>query len=184
MRLLFMLLLWLSLVDLSNQKSFDSAVFGVKISQSSTGSIISYIALRYSADGNLREKRPCNKDEFIKIISGFWPTNFNSKRENFFEKNGVVGGVFVNDTLLQKVSYCPALDSLWKIRYSDYPFSGNDEKGWSLSGNRPSLKQEKYLSDRYHIKQLDFEYIIDSNFWNLMRDVSDTIWISNYRFIQ
>ena len=184
MRLFFMLLLWLSLVELSNPKSFDHSVFGVRISQVATGNIVSFIAMRYSTDGNLREKRPCNKDEFIKIISGFWPSNYNPKRENLFEKNGIFGGVYVNDSLLQKVAYCPALDSLWKIRYSDFPFQGNNEKGWSLNSNKPSLKQEKYLSDRYHIKQLDFEYIIDTNFWNLLKDVSDSTWISNYRFIQ
>ena len=55
------------------------------------------------------------------------------------------------------------------------------EKGWSKGLYKPSATQEIYLSQRYHFKQLDFEYIVDTNFWNLLRDASDPNWIEAYK---
>lgn len=159
-------------------------VFGVKISTGANSTLVSYIAMRYSDDGVLRAKRIyTSKDEFIKVLSGYWPSPFNPQKIDYFKENNVMGGVFVNDTIRIEVGYCPALDSLWKIRFSEWPYKGWSQAGWSLNKSRPSLKQEEYLAKRYHIKQLDFDYIVDTNFWNLLYDVTDSTWISNYKFI-
>lgn len=159
-------------------------VFGAKISTGPNSSMVSFVAMRYSSDGILRAKRYyTSKDEFIKVLSGYWPSPFNPERIDYFKENKVMGGVFVNDTIRVEIGYCPALDSLWKIRFSDWPYKGMNEAGWSLGKMRPGLKQEQYLAERYHIKQLDFEYIVDTNFWKLLYDVTDSTWISNYKFI-
>jgi hypothetical protein len=159
-------------------------VFGVRIAMSSNSQMTTFIGLRYSAEGVLREKRYFSKDEFIKVASGFWPSPFNPKRINYFEQENVFGGVYVNDTFLEKIPYCPVLDSLWKIRYSDYPFRGVNDVGWSNGLYKPTTAQEKYLIDRYHIKHLDQDYFIDTNFWVLLRDVSDSAWVANYHAIR
>lgn len=157
-------------------------VFGVRIAMESNSQMTSYVALLYSQEGILRRKSTFKKDDFIRMLSGFWPSPFNPKRINYFEQENVFGGVYVNDTLLEKIPYCPAFDSLWKIRWSDYPFRGStDNFGWSNGLYRPTETQEKYLIDRYRIRHLDFDYFIDTNFWILLRDVSDTAWIRNYR---
>lgn len=159
-------------------------VFGAKISTGPNSTVVSFVAMRYSSDGVLRAKRYyASKDEFIKVLSGYWPSPFNPQRIDYFKENHVMGGVFVNDTIRVEIGYCPALDSLWKIRFSDWPYKGWSEAGWSLNRMRPSLKQEEYLAARYHIKQLDFDYIVDTNFWKLLYDVTDSTWISNYKFI-
>ncbi|TSJ41688.1 hypothetical protein [Fluviicola chungangensis] len=160
-------------------------VFGVRIATGVNSSVVSFVAMKYSDDGILRAKRYfTSKDEFIKVLSGYWPSPFNPDKTDYFKLNNIVGGVFVNDTIRAEIGYCPALDSLWKIRFSDWPYVGRNEAGWSLNRIRPSLKQEEYLANRYHIKQLDFDYIVDTNFWKLMYDVTDTTWIENYKFIQ
>ena len=160
-------------------------VFGARISIGVNSSMVSFVAMKYSADGILRAKRVyTSKDEFIKVLSGYWPSPFNPGRIDYFKANKIVGGVFVNDTIRVEIGYCPSLDSLWKIRFSDWPYHGHNEAGWSLDKTRPSLKQEKYLADRYHIKQLDFDYIVDTNFWKLLYDVTDPKWIEEYKFIQ
>lgn len=162
----------------------SKVVFGVKISTGANSGLVSFVAMRYSDDGVLRAKRIyTSKDEFIKVLSGYWPSPFNPQKIDYFKENNVMGGVFVNDTIRIEVGYCPALDSLWKIRFSDWPYKGWNQAGWSLNKSRPSLKQEEYLSKRYNIKQLDFDYIVDTNFWNLLYDVTDSAWISNYKFI-
>lgn len=155
-------------------------VFGVRVSMGHNSQMTSFIALRYSTDGLLKEQKIFAKDEFIKVLSGFWPSPFNPQRINYFEREKVFGGVYVNDTLLEKIPYCPAFDSLWKIRYSIYPFRGVNEEGWSNGMYKPSPSQERYLIERYNIKHLDQDYFLDTNFWNLLRDVSDSAWIVNY----
>lgn len=156
-------------------------VFGVKIAMTVNSQMTSFIAMRYSSEGILREKRVYCKDDFIRIVSGDWPSSFNPKRVNLFQEHGVFGGVYHNDTIKKSFPFCPVLDSLWKLRFSDYPFRGGNEVGWSLGLYKPSYKQEKYLSDRYHFKQMDFEYIVDTNFWKLLQDVSDTNWVFQYK---
>lgn len=159
-------------------------VFGAKISTGPNSTLVSFVAMKYSEDGILRGKRYyTSKDEFIKVLSGYWPSPFNPQKIDLFKANKVIGGVFVNDTIRAEVGFCPALDSLWKIRFSDWPYHGRNEAGWSLNRTRPSLKQEEYLTERYHIKQLDFDYIVDTNFWKLLYDVTDSTWIENYKFM-
>ena len=160
-------------------------VFGARISIGANSRVVSFVAMRYSNDGILRAKRVfTSKDEFIKVLSGYWPSPFNPGKIDYFKQNKIVGGVFVNDTIRAEIAYCPALDSLWKIRFSDWPYHGKNEAGWSLGRIRPSLKQEEYLAKRYNIKQLDFDYIVDTCFWKLLYDVTDSTWIENYKFIQ
>ncbi|MDH4474568.1 MAG: hypothetical protein QE487_18335 [Fluviicola sp.] len=159
-------------------------VFGVRISMTHSSQMTSFIAIRYNSEGALREKRIFSREDFIKVLSGFWPSPFNPKRINYFEQENVLGGVYVNDTFLEKIPYCPAFDSLWKIRYSDFPFRGGSEVGWSNGLYKPVLSQEKYLIDRYHIKHLDQDYFIDTNFWVLLRDISDSTWRANYRALK
>lgn len=157
-------------------------VYGVRISTGANSQMLSFIAKRYDGMGNLKAQRIySDKDEFIKVVAGFWPSPFNPSKTNYFELYQVFGGVYVNDTINAKISYCPALDSLWKIRFSEWPHHGYNEPGWSLSKFRPSLEQESYLSKRYNIKELDFEFIVDTNFFKLLQDVSNPEWIAAYK---
>lgn len=184
MRSAIVILLWMLGSSVLLPQEGDRVVFGVRIAMGHNSTMTNFIALRYSADGALRERRQYERDDFIRILSGYWPSSFNPQRINYFEQENVLGGVLYDSATLQQYPYCPALDSLWKIRFSDFPFRGGNETGWSLDMYKPSVKQEQYLIDRYHIKHLDLDYIIDTNFWVLLRDVSDSTWIVNYRSIQ
>lgn len=159
----------------------DYAVFGVRISMGANSQLVSFVAIRYSYDGILREKKNYNKSEFIRVLSGDWPSIFNPSRKNLLIENGIEGGVFYNDTIKQSFPYCPIFDSLWKLRYSDYPMRNSAEKGWSKGLYKPSNAQEQFLAQTYHFKQMDFEYIIDTNFWNLLRDASTPKWVDSYK---
>lgn len=182
-------LLWISLMLLLGSflpQEESKIVFGVRIATEANSQVVSYIAIKYGSGGVISSKRVfTSKDEFIRVLSGSWPSPFNPKRINYFELNKVRGGVFKDSVLRKEYPYCPSLDSLWKLRFSDWPYNNRPlETGWSLNRYKPGPKQEKYLCDRYNIKHLDFDYIVDTNFWNLMRDVSDSSWIATYKFIQ
>ena len=73
------------------------------------------------------------------------------------------------------------MDSLWKLRYSDYPFRNNTDRGWSNELYKPSSNQAKFLYKNYGIYDIDFNYFIDSNFWQILKDVQDENWINRYR---
>ncbi len=164
------------------EQQTDRSVFGVRIGLASNGQMVTFIGLTITPSGTVRNQRFYTHDEFIHVLSGDWPSPFNPGKKNLFEVNKVIGGIIVNDTFMKKYAYCPAFDSLWKIRYADYPtLGGTREPGWSLGIYTPSLKQVKYISDRYHISYLDNDYVVDTNFWQLLRDVTDTAWIIEYK---
>lgn len=182
-QLLFILLCCICTISVQNYREIppDKICFGVRIAMGPNSELTNFVALRYSGYGVLREKRNYSKNDFIKIIAGEWPSHFNPTQQNLFEANSIVGGVQKDHQLRLSQPYCPVLDSLWKLRYSDFPYNTGKEKGWSKGLYKPSSIQEKYLSQHYHFKQLDFEYIVDTNFWNLLRDASNPNWIEAYK---
>lgn len=155
-------------------------VFGVRVALQSTGSLVTFVC--YLDNGRVyTHKRVVSQDEFIKILSGHWPSLYNPKRINYFEEQNIFGGVLVDSITGKTSTYCPALDSLWKIRFSTFPFRTSAENGWAHRLQRPSLAQEKYLYDNYKVAQIDGEFFLDTNFWRITRDVVDSGWIMNYK---
>ncbi len=133
---------------------------------------------------NLMNKRVLRRDEFIYYFSGFYPSKYNPTRINYFDKYGIWGGVYVDSISNEKIPYCPALDSLWKVRYSEFPaLGGYEHYGWSNDKLNPSAGQMQYLMDRYNIKGINNEYIFDDKFILLLKDMTDSLWIENYKAI-
>lgn len=156
--------------------------FGVRISFQADGEILTYMAYQKTSNQNVN-KRIITKDQFIKYASGNWPNPFNRLRTNLFEKYSIPCGCFKDSLFKTESLNCDALDSLWKIRFSSYPFQGFSDEGWSQNFYRPSDKQLAFLRDRYKIKNLDSDFFIDTNLWQLLKDVQDEEWILNYRSI-
>ncbi len=159
----------------------SKAVFGVRISISGNSGMYVFEGRRYDSNGMIRDHSLMTKDDFIRFASGEWPSIFNPKRENFFQKYQIFGGVEHIDSFNIKVPYCPAIDSLWKIRFNLSPFKGGMDFGWANNGYGPSLAQKKYLSDRYQVKNLDGEFFVDTCLWMLLKDVRDSLWIADYK---
>jgi hypothetical protein len=182
-QLLYILLCCICTISVQNFREIppDKIYFGVRIAMGPNSELSNFVAFRYSGYGVLREKRNYTKNDFIKIIAGEWPSHFNPTQQNLFEANNIVGGVQKDQQLRLSQPYCPVLDSLWKLRFSDFPYNTGKEKGWSKGLYKPSSIQEQYLSQRYHFQQMDFEYIVDTNFWNLLRDASSVNWIATYK---
>lgn len=154
--------------------------FGVCISYQATGKITTYMAC--IKDGTrISSKRILQEDEFIKFASGFWPSIYNPTRENLFVQEGLACGIIVDSLTRKQYPYCSPMDSLWKIRFSDFPFQNKQDVGWSGKAFRPSTGQEQYLHREFAIYNIDRDYFIDTNFWKLMRSVNDPEWILFYK---
>ena len=155
-------------------------VFASKVCVQANGEV--YMLLAFIDNGiTLSHKKILTKDEFTKFASGFWPSIYNPERRNYFKENKLDCGVIENHEFNQKIPYCTPLDSLWKIRFSMYPFTNNNDKGWSEGMYRPSEKQSLYLLERYGLKSFESSYFIDDKFWLLLRDMQDPAWVLMYK---
>jgi hypothetical protein len=155
-------------------------VFGVQISHIHTTKFYSFVA--FLDNGNeLTYRKILTTDDFVKIASGHWPSIYNPTRTNLFEQHQIGCGMFKDSLLLDPIPYCFPVDSLWKIRYSDFPFNVSTERGWSNDYNKPSRRQAKYLAEHYLVNDVNRDYFLDTNLWNILRDVRDPEWIKNYK---
>ncbi len=155
-------------------------VFGVQV-RFQTGTTM-YALVAFQDNGmQLINKKFLTIDDFVKIASGYWPSIYNPTRENLFKKYNVDCEMFNDSIHLKPIPVCFPVDSLWKIRFSDFPFNTSSEKGWSGDLNRPSPKQTAYLRTNYHVDNVDLNYFLDTNFWKILHDVQDSMWIVNYK---
>jgi hypothetical protein len=174
----------LSFSGTKQQKQDMEPVFGVAFGYNQMNEYYHLVAYQRIGE-NLLNKRILRRDDFIYYFSGFYPSKYNPTRINYFDKYGIFGGVYVDSISNEKIPYCPSLDSLWKIRYSEYPaLDASEHYGWSNDKLNPSPGQMEYLKNRYNIKGINNEYIMDKHFIQLLRDATDSLWIENYKSIQ
>lgn len=179
---LIILLIWLISASVVYTERAHGC-FGVRVSIGANSEICTYAC--WLDNGRvLTNKRIFDRKSFVKILSGEWPSVYNPDRINYFDEYGLNCGNYFDSTVWTEVNYCSPIDSLWKIRFATYPFKHNTEMGWSNKYHKPSPKQEKYLYDRYGITSVDTDFFLDTNFWRLMKDVSDTGWINNYKTLR
>lgn len=157
-------------------------VFGVQVNMQANSQLISIVAYIHNGRA-LTNKKILTKDEFVRYASGFWPSVYNPQKKNLFIEQDIPCGLEKDPITNKSIPLCFPMDSLWKIRYSDYPFRNNDEKGWSAELFKPSSNQAVYLYKNYGIYDIDFSYFIDTNFWKILKDVQNPDWIRNYRSI-
>jgi hypothetical protein len=158
-------------------------IFGVRISFQSNSLLTTYVC--YIDNGrSYAYKKILTEKEFIYYASGKWPSIYNPEKRNLFEERNLSCGIYTDSFSNKETEYCIPLDSLWKIRFSSYPFRPSNEMGWSPRLMRPSEKQELYLYQNYGVRNVDIDFFVDSAFWQLLSDVQDTMWIANYKSLR
>lgn len=185
LRLTTIIAIWIVTTSVYDCDNTPRPVFGVRVAVGPNSSINQYACFILN-NGVLTKKRTYDEKSFIKIVSGKWPSIYNPDRVNFFDSMNVNCGVLKDSVTLIEYHYCQPLDSLWKLRYEIYPFRGvaTDQIGWTGRLNKPSLKQEKYLYDRYNVGSIDAQYFVDTSFWMLLQDVQDPAWVASYKAMQ
>ena len=163
--------------------SYSTPVFGARVSIGANSQITTYACFLYNGRV-LTKKRILDRETFIKFLSGHWPSIYNPSRINHFELNNVPGGIEIDSATTDEFAFCPSLDSLWKIRYTTYPFRNGVGRGWSNKFMKPSPKQEIHLNERYGVGHIDSDFFLDTSFWKLLTDVRDTTWIQSYRLLR
>ncbi len=174
-----LILLWVissSVIEMNSNRP----VFGVKVSIGANSQITTFVAYNYNGRV-LTKKRVLDRETFVKFVSGHWPSIYNPYKKDYFAEHNINCALITDELTNKKIIECLPIDSLWKIRFSTYPFQHNIEKGWSNKYHKPSPKQEIYLSNNYGVNHIDGDFFLDTNFWKILQDVSDPIWIANYK---
>ena len=178
--LIILLFVWCFSTSIFNNRVKHQSGFGIRIALQANGEVLTYIG--YLTTSNERTiKQNLSREQFIKYSSGYWPSQFNPDRTNYFSSFSINCGCRKDSLFKSEYIFCDALDSLWKIRFSQYPYIGISEEGWSHTPYRPSLKQQRFLYDTYQLNNIDSDYFLDSNLWILLKDVQDEQWIEKYK---
>ncbi len=158
------------------------AVFGVRIAIQANSGLTTFVCFLDNGR-TLSQRKILSQREFVYIASGKWPSIYNPQRRNYFEERNLTIGIYTDSFSFQETDYCVPCDSLWKLRFSRFPFNTVNESGWSNEKYRPSDLQEKYLFEAYNVRNIDADYFLDSNFWKILSDVQDGRWVLNYKAI-
>jgi hypothetical protein len=158
-------------------------VFGVRVAFQANSEITTFVCFMDEGYA-FTHKRILNKTEFIQIASGKWPSMYNPKRINHFAEHNLDCGMYRDSFSIKEYPVCVPFDSLWKLRFSTYPFKSSLESGWSSKMYRPSEKQELFLYNNYNIRSIDENFFLDTSFWKLLSDIQDPIWIANYKSLK
>ncbi|MBI2258111.1 MAG: hypothetical protein HYU67_04330 [Flavobacteriia bacterium] len=181
MKILFFVLCWFCLSSVRFIGEIRP-VFGVQVNMQANSKLYSMVVYIHNGRA-LTHKKIITREEFILYASGTWPSIYNPQRRNLFEERNIPCGIEKDPITKRDIPFCNPLDSLWKIRYSDYPFRTFAGKGWSNELYKPSSQQQKYLYEHYGIYDIDFNYFLDEHFWQILKDVQDENWIRRYRSI-
>ncbi|WP_343785724.1 hypothetical protein [Wandonia haliotis] len=152
--------------------------FGVSITTSPVGNDMTFAIIRPTYGGRVTVTH-ISRNDFLHIASGKWKHPINPHQENLFEEHDVFGGLFVDSISGEESLFCPALDSLWKVKYNTNPYYFKSE-GWAHGNYMPSAKQQQYLYEEYGVYNLNTDFFADTSFWKILRDVTQPEWIQNY----
>jgi hypothetical protein len=151
--------------------------FGVKLGIAPSGALTQYAIIRYKNDA-LVSIQPTDLSRLVKIATGRWPLPKTYIFHDYFKQYNMNNDSLPDGT---PIDYGVAFDSLWKVRFSHHPFDQNREDGWSQGDIRPSLKQQKFIYDRYGVRGYDQAYFADSSFFKLLKDVMNPAWVEEYK---
>ncbi|MBP5503982.1 MAG: hypothetical protein J6Y24_14455 [Bacteroidales bacterium] len=107
-------------------------------------------------------------DGFVNRAAGRERSAANTKGANYFANFGIQNPGVVGD--------------LWKLRYTEYPYHGNNEQGWSTNDSIPTLPSEAQMEilKKYGISRMS-DYCYGIMAFMLLHDMEDPAWIEKYK---
>lgn len=172
---------WLLLIFLpanqhvtSVQQTGAKSYFGVLLSVNTTGHDMIYAIITEDASGF--SHRFITRQEFVNIAQGKWRLRPNIKQENLFDKYGIVWGIDEDRDLL----HVPILDSLWKVRYRQFPYI-RGAQGWANDVYMPSALQQLHLSEYFNVNNINTDFFAGDDFWKLLQSAQSEEWKEEYK---
>ena len=136
--------------------------FGISLMTSYTGFIrYGYIQIKSTGAEKITW---LSREQFIQQATGQTVSKANPDKKNYLEDYEIMWQSFEN---------------LWKLRYTEYPYEGNQEKGWAGRDFAPSDAQWSFLKRNYHYSKLD-QFLYGDDMWKLVKDSQDPDWQNQY----
>lgn len=139
-----------------------SGYFGISLMTSYNG-FIRYGFIQIKSTGE-QQITWLSRDQFLQQASGQTVSKANPQKKNFLEDKEILWESFEN---------------LWKLRYSEYPYEGSKEKGWSGLDFAPSDAQWSFLKRNYNYSSLS-QFLYGDDMWKLVKDSQDPDWQNQY----
>jgi hypothetical protein len=137
--------------------------FGFSLVPTLNGSLITFVIVRELRDGS-KKITSISKDTFILQSMGLQVSKANPKKESFFKKYNITPAT---------------LDEIWKLRYSEQPYSQRKIPGWANKESIPSNGQMVELN-KFGIYNM-FSYCYGEKAFKLLQLIEDPSWVVRYK---
>ncbi|MBO4372455.1 MAG: hypothetical protein J5826_05940 [Bacteroidales bacterium] len=126
-----------------------------------------FVEIHINPDGTLKYTY-LTMDGFVNRAAGRERSAANSKGANYFTNFGIKNPGIVGD--------------LWKLRYTEYPYHGSNEQGWSTNDSVPTMPSEAQMAilKKYGIFRIS-DYCYGLMAFMLLHDMEDPAWIEKYK---
>lgn len=126
-----------------------------------------FVEIHINPDGSLKYTY-LTMDGFVNRAAGRERSAANSKGANYFANFGIKNPGIVGD--------------LWKLRYTEYPYHGSNEQGWSTNDSVPTLPSDAQMAilKKYGIYKIS-DYCFGLMAFMLLHDMEDPAWIEKYK---
>jgi hypothetical protein len=144
--------------------------FGFNLIPNAMGALYHLALIKPQKNGSYKAKQ-LTREGFVAQASGLQYSDANPKGIDFFKKYNIEKPVLL-------------IESLWKLRYKEFPYHTNDkmEPGWSTNDSIPFLpspSQMKTLGNfgMFHMR----DYIYGENAFRLLQFMSRPEWVKLYK---
>jgi hypothetical protein len=139
--------------------------FGISLLPSGN-TLVSYGIHRMSPDSTV-EMNFLSFDSFVRQFSGFEQSKANPDKINYMEEYKITP---------------ESIQSLWKLRYAEYPYGQSKEIGWGGKLGMPSQAQMQLLAN-FGVKNIG-DVIYGENLLKLLIKMNDPVWVGQYQLLE
>lgn len=169
-KVLIFSILQLNFVNIYSQKLNPEGMakhyFFIKLANGEGANLVRYGVIDVNKRGG-KTLHYLNRENFMYEFTGNRPSKANPDTLDFMKE--------------YSISY-QAIKSLWKIKYSEYPWHQkyeNDVVGWAGKAQSPSQRQMQFLK-QYGINKFITEPIYGDSLIKLLQDMQDEAWRTKY----
>ncbi len=167
MKIFFSLLAFLIIQTSSFSQDFKYSggpFFAISL-EPNTQDVITFAIIEFNTKGEVVKRIFLKRTDWIRQIIGIQESIANPDGKNILKEAGFESPDVIED--------------LWKLRYSEWPYQGSQEKGWAGKPRIPTEGQMEMLK-KFGIYKIN-DYVYGDKLLNLLRSMEDPAWISEYQ---
>jgi len=150
-----------------NPEGISKYYFCVKLANGDGDNVVRYAIIGINPRGK-QTLHYLNRENWMWEFTGNRPSKANPDTLDFMKE--------------YHIDYKSSIKILWKIKYSEFPWHQkykNDNIGWAGKAQSPSIRQMEFLK-KYGIKKFITEPIYGDSLINLLQDMQDEAWRTEY----